>query len=248
MNGGEYAQIEALPQEQSGRILFARSVVAIRALNKAGPLIWITGVGLVIWGGIPKQTFGESYAGMRSLTLFFCGAALLCFAGLLTMRDLKNRWLRHIAHHEIKCRTGSIVDPDAAGVRFVEVVPTSNWDAKNMSENAADVGFLSIDFQNRCLSFEGDRERYRIPSSAVLADGQDKYSRFVTVDKYGARCEIRFYFVVIKVRLADGTAAEIPFRIRIGRGLFSDKNQRDGNAAFLKDIERLTKNDIKNAA
>lgn len=248
MNVGDYAQIETLPQEQSGRILLARSVVTIRALNKAGPLIWIAGVGLVIWGGIPKQTFDESYGGMRSLPLFFCGAGMLCFAGLLTMRDLKNRWLRYVARREIKHRPDRLVDPDVSGTRFVEVVPKSNWDVKNLPEKATDVGFLSVDFQNRCLLFEGDRERYRIPPAALLDCGQDKYSRFVTVDKYGARCEIRFYFVVIKVRLADGATAEIPFRIRISRGFFGDKRQRDGNAAFLKDIERLKRYDTKNAA
>ena len=132
-----------------------------------------------------------------------------------------------------------MVDPDAAAARFVEIVPKSNWDVRGLPENATDVGFLAFDFQARILLFEGDRERYRIPAGALIDFRQDSYSRSVTLDKYGAKQQIGFYFVVVRVRISDDKLIEVPFRIRISGGLFTDKRQRDGNAKFLKDMERL---------
>ena len=230
----DFAQIETLPPEQSGRILFARSMVVIRALNKVSPLIFIAGVGLLIWGGMPRES-GQSFF----LPCFFASIVLMTFAALLSMRDVKNRWLRYVARRKIRRRADSLVDPGASDARFVEIVPRANWDVRGLSENATDVGFLSFDFDGRFILFEGDTQRYRIPASALLDCEQDHYSRSTTIDKYGARYEVRFYFVIVKIRLSEDTTSEIPFRIRISRGLFGDKSQRNGNAEFLKDMERL---------
>jgi hypothetical protein len=163
----------------------------------------------------------------------------MTFAALLSMRDVKNRWLRYVARRKIRRRADSLVDPGASDARFVEIVPRANWDVRGLSENATDVGFLSFDFDGRFILFEGDTQRYRIPASALLDCEQDHYSRSTTIDKYGARYEVRFYFVIVKIRLSEDTTSEIPFRIRISRGLFGDKSQRNGNAEFLKDMERL---------
>jgi len=230
----DFAQIETLPPEQSGRILSARSMVIIRALNKVSPLIFIAAVGLLIWGGMPRES-GQSVF----LPCLFASIVLMVFAALLSMRDVKNRWLRYVARREIRRRADSLVDPDATDLRFVEIVPKSNWDVRGLPENATDVGFLAFDFQARILLFEGDRERYRIPAGALIDFRQDSYSRSVTLDKYGAKQQIGFYFVVVRVRISDDKFIEIPFRIRISDGLFTDKRQRDGNAEFLKGMERL---------
>ncbi len=232
-----FAQIETLPPEQAGRILFGRSMVVIRALTTVSPLLFIAGVGILIFGAMPRETGASLF-----MPTLLASAFLMVFSALISMRDVKNRWLRHIARREIRRRSNSLVDSDASDAWFVEVVPKANWDVRGLSENATDVGFLSVDFQNGCLFFEGDSKRYRIPAGALVEFEQDHYSRSATMDKYGARYDVRFYFAVIKVRLSDKESAEIPFRIRINGGFFSDKSQRDGNAKLLRDIERLKNN------
>lgn len=233
----DFAQIEKLPPEQAGKVLFGRSMVVIRALTKVSPLLFIAGVGILIWGGMPRETGASLFIPSLLVSTF-----LMVFSAIISMRDVKNRWLRHVARRGIRRRSGSLVNLNTSGVRFVEVVPKANWDVRGLPDNATDVGFLSVDFQNGCLLFEGDNERYRIPTNALIEFKQENYSRSTTMDKYGARYDVRFYFVVIKARLSNGDLAEFPFRIRISGGLFNDKIQRDENTKFFQDIERLKNN------
>jgi len=237
----DFAQIEVLPPEHSGKILSARTVAAIRALSVVSPLLWVLGLGLALWGGMPRETGGglsQTHVMSRPI-LFSFGAVMLGLSALVSMRDLKNRWLRHVARREIKSRFDSLLDPDAPDTRFVEVVPKSNWSAAGMRENAVDVGFLAIDYQKKNVLFEGDNERYRIPSAAIIKCEHDFYSRSTTIDKYGARCEVRFHFVVVTIRVSERSTVEVPFRIRISKGLFTEKSQRSRNLELLREINDL---------
>ena len=174
-----------------------------------------------------------------NIILLSIGFLLIIFSALVSMRDIKNRWLRHVARREIKSRSDRLIDPDTPDTRFVEVVPKSNWSIKNMQENATDVGFLVIDHQNKIMLFEGDNERYRIPSKAIIKCEQDFYSRSTTITKYGTRYEVRFYFVVVTMKVSEQSRVEVPFRIRISKGAFTDKNQSNGNYEFLREINNL---------
>lgn len=225
-----FAQIEILPAEISGKILSARSVDMIRKLNAIAPLLWVIGIAIAIFGSMDAFW----------IVSICVGFSLIIFASLISMRDLKNFWLRHVARQEIKNRRDKLVDPDNLDSRFVEVVPKSNWGIK-IPENATDIGFLSIDFQNKQILFEGDNERYCIPAEAIINCHQDSYSRSMKVDKYGARYQICFYFVIITTRISERAIAEIPFRIRIGKGFFTDKKQQKGNARFFEEIEQILK-------
>lgn len=236
-----FAQIEVLAPEQSSKILFSQSMVILRVLTKLSPIVFFIGVAILIFGGIPRESGPSLF-----LPSFFVATFLMVLAALISMRDLKNHWLRRVARRVVSRRSGSLVAPDS-GAWFVEVVPKANWEVRSLPESATDVGFLAFDFQARILLFEGDRERYRIPADALLDCRQDSYSRSVTLDKYGAKQQIGFYFVVVTVRISDTKIIEIPFRIRITDGLFTDKRQRYATTELLRDVERL-KDEITNAA
>jgi hypothetical protein len=234
----DFAGIEAIDATHSGKILDATSMKVIRRLITIGPLVLLTGVAGVIFGGMPapEQTapVDKLHAGF-----LFGGILLLLLCVPLTMHRLQNRWLRHIARRQINRRPNKLVDPYDPRARFVEIIPKSNWEVKQMPENAIDVGFLSIDPKNRTVLFEGENERYKIPAKVIIKCEADSYSRSTVVDKYGARYSIRFYFVVLTIKTSEQSTVELPFRIRISNGRFSDKNQQKGNFEFYQDIHHL---------
>jgi hypothetical protein len=235
-----YGQIEQLPAELAGRILCCRSMAIIRALTRANVILFIIGICLAIFSAIPHE-FCESLI----LPSVIVGCFLVSISFATAMTDWKNRWLLHIARRELRDRSEGWVDPDDSRTRFVEVVPKSVWQVRGLVENATDVGFLMVDQQNGCVSFEGDRERYWIPASALLSCSQECYSR--AIRRRGAEIEVRNYFVVVRVRTSGETIAEIPFRIRMSKGLFDQDSQRRENEKLFHEIES-TKHGIGVAA
>jgi hypothetical protein len=99
------------------------------------------------------------------------GALSFPFSIYLGLRNpnLFGEWFfKRLAKREIRSRPNWIVDPDDPEARFVQIVPRCNW-GRMMLETATDVGFLKIDKERREILFEGDKERYRIPGSAIIA-------------------------------------------------------------------------------
>jgi hypothetical protein len=76
-------------------------------------------------------------------------------------------YLYSVAKRAIGRRRDAIVQPGADSV-YVDIIPRQNWN-RAMLENAADIGFLKVDFAQREILFEGDKQRYRIPANAVLS-------------------------------------------------------------------------------
>ena len=76
-------------------------------------------------------------------------------------------FLARIAHGQLLHRTDLLVDPDAEGAAFVEIVPRENWAAIKL-ETATDLGFVRVDATRRALLFEGDKERYQHSRRAAI--------------------------------------------------------------------------------
>ena len=124
------------------------------------------------------------------------------------------------------------MNPDAPGVRFVEIVPKSNWLDTTLLENATDVGFVAL--KDGCSLFEGDNERYRIPAGAIFKCEPDYYTRLVP-----RKTPIRYHFVVMTMKVSEQMTAEVPFRIRNTVSLWSDEKASAANYEFLREINHL---------
>ncbi|MDR3459405.1 MAG: hypothetical protein P4N60_18405 [Verrucomicrobiae bacterium] len=248
MNEGdsEFAQVEILPAGYADKILSSHSLGRVRTLyGVIFPLAVITGIGLWTWAAVLyRQGIDDAEASktFHGGILFICG--IFIFAGLLVVRLVvgnRNQWLRRIAREEVILRPHKIINPNAGDVRFVEVVPKSNWNDETLLENATDIGFLMVDRQNDRLLFEGDNERYRIPAQAIVKCEQDSYTRLVQdpFSKAPRSKTIYYHFVVVTIKVSHTVTAEIPFRIRATVSLWSDEKARDANFEFFKEINHL---------
>jgi hypothetical protein len=245
-NNSDFAQVKILPAEYAGKILSTRSIEIVRTLyGIIFPLALIAGVSLFAWAGISnREGIDDADKSKTTFAIILFLFGIFIFAILLTIRLMvgtRSHWLRHIARSEVNRRPNKSVNPDAPGVRFVEVVPKSNWSDKTLVENATDVGFLAIDFQSGCLFFEGDNERYQIPAKAIVKCEQDSYMRLIQnpYSKGPYNKAIYYHFVVVTMKVSESMKVEVPFRIRKTVSLWSDKKARDANYEFLQKINRL---------
>jgi hypothetical protein len=69
---------------------------------------------------------------------------------------------------QIECRPDALFDPRGDQVVYIDVIPRENW-GKVMIKDFRDVGLLKIDEVLRCLCFEGDLERWRIPADSLVS-------------------------------------------------------------------------------
>jgi hypothetical protein len=245
-NQSEFAQVEILPAEFARKILSARSIDRIRTLyGVIFPLAVIAGVGLFVLAGISnREGIDNADTSKSTLAIILCSFGIITFGILLAIRLVvghRDQWLRRIARSEVNRRPNKSVNPDAPGVRFVEIVPKSNWSDTTLLENATDVGFLAIDFQKGFLLFEGDNECYRIPAKAIVKCEQDSYTRLVQspYTKVPSNMTIYYHFVVVTIKVSEQMTVEVPFRIRKTVSLWSDKKAREANYDFLREINRL---------
>jgi hypothetical protein len=232
-----FAQVECVPPEFSGKILGNKLWLWLRRINTFSPLFFIGGVGLILWGAhFFAKNAEEGGVGRPAAAVVFgvIGWSVMVIAILL---DQRNVWLRRIALAEFRKRPGKIVDPDAGGALFVEIVPESNWLLKGLPENATDVGFLRIDTEGRQLLFEGEFMRYRIPAGAVVNCKQDYYTRLVHVNR--SESNVYFHFVVVTARFSAESTVEIPFRIRRNVSVLSDEKARMANYRLYQQISAL---------
>jgi hypothetical protein len=243
----DFAQIEVLPADYANKILSAQSVSRVRTFYGIFfPLAVIGGIGLLVWAANCHNAgieFSDKTKVTRSSVLFCAGIFLL--VSLLLVRIAvgnRSQWLRRVARREVNRRPDRIVNPDASGVRFVEIVPRSNWNDLTLLENATDVGFIEIDAQRKRLLYEGDNERYRIPAKAIVGCKQDYYTRLIQ-DPYSRGPNNRiiyFHFVVVTLRISENMTTDIPFRIRQKVNLSSDEKARHANYEFFHQVNQLT--------
>lgn len=98
------------------------------------------------------------------------------FIGVLPARCYL-RWLRE----KIDQRPDAIVASYEPGALFVQYIPRTNWDV-SFGANAADVGLLMLDHRDRLLKYEGDAERWIIPTESILSVKLDSFTPASGID------------------------------------------------------------------
>jgi hypothetical protein len=130
------------------------------------PLLMLAaGAIAVIWarkdpGGQPETV---------RLLLGALGALLGLAGGFMTWFNVD--WLNHLYTYRLTVnaigqRPDAWVSTDDPQATYVAVVPRKNW---GPTMRSTDRGFLLVDQVQRGLVFEGLRERYRIPATAILS-------------------------------------------------------------------------------
>ncbi len=236
-----HVETKTLPPEFSGRILSRRNVLIGNALSFSLLLVFFGGLGLALWGALaafpdhPPPEGVSPTAKVFGITLLTMGLSFFVFGALLGVTNVNlfsNRRLRKVTRREFKRRPANLVEPDSPHARFVEVVPKLNW-GKMMLETATDVGFLAIDHQRGLVLFEGDKECYRIPVQSIAWCAAEVY-----VHGEGTHGATRLYYVVVRANHPT-QFWEAPFRVRMGNGLFTRRQQRRATEQLLKEINEL---------
>ena len=169
------AEVQFVPEPHAGTVL-TRKGIAIAMLCGLLPVaMMFGGLGIAAAGAyftFPDEGNGAAVTSPQQaagVALIVVGSVLAVVGGHLGLTDalgLTSRCLRARARSQFALRPDSLVDPDDPEAIFIEVVPRENWN-RLMFETATDVGFLRVDEQKGELRFEGDRERWRIPATAI---------------------------------------------------------------------------------
>ncbi|MCB9855765.1 MAG: hypothetical protein H6818_08755 [Phycisphaerales bacterium] len=149
----------------------------------------------VIWEGCPA---------VLAWSCVVLGVASVAYGWFVTKRGVPpsfDRFVYQLLCDYIEKRPGRIVEPDAEGVHFVQIIPRANWHKIKPVEKKV-AGLLRIDRQRGEILFEGDSRRIRIPIQAVSGCEADAITN--------ADGSVQDYVVI--VRANDGTReVELPF-------------------------------------
>lgn len=173
--------------------------VILNAIPLMQIVVFFLAMGLALWAiRSRKMAVG--------LTLFFIG-----FGALFVVRTrFKYRLRTRMLSPKLLRRPTSLVEPNDPEAYFVEVVPRENW-TKLLWDDAADHGFLKLDDVTRCLLFEGDRERWSIPVSAILRIHDEAKV------KAGTGAPHSSHFVVVAVQFRE-SVWELPIHAMLDGG------------------------------
>jgi hypothetical protein len=212
------AEIIPLAPEIAGRI-FTRAMMWKGTLMSAAGLVGIFGgLGLLTWGATRLEEYAGDVVGI-SLCVVGGAAVLFAIGGIFLDSSFGgNRMLRKAFLAEVGRRPDAWVRADDPAARFVEVVPKLNW-GKTMLDNASDIGLLRVDADRREIRFEGDRERWRIPVTALTHCAVEHY---VHGQGTGA---IKMFYVVLRAAHPGGFW-EAPVRPREAVGLASGRRRK----------------------
>jgi hypothetical protein len=233
------ARVEALDERQAGQIRTParRNLgMAIELIPLLVPLGAVVGlIGYVVYRLVAARgPFSglDLAVGLGGVVLAIGG---LWFAGRYGA-VVPARFLRRAARSVVELRPEAPFNPGDPDVDFVSVVPRANW-GKLMLSQASDVGFLKVDEASRCLLFEGDFQRWRIPAQSLVSVAVESYvplGKPQGPPRPDNPPQERYYLTVIKARVGDDeweapiSKAAVEWRPRNNR-------LREANAIALRD-------------
>jgi hypothetical protein len=166
-HAGDVAAMEPVPPdagsaslERAAKIEFLLAMIPISAL--------LGGIGMIIWGAILRPWQDSSLDGYL---LLFVGIAAAIAGGLVCWVNVDYFGVTYICRrlcHLLGQRAEALVTPADPEARFVDIVPRVQWH-QLIPDKATDRGLFSIDARRGRLQFEGLKERYVIPTDAVIS-------------------------------------------------------------------------------
>jgi hypothetical protein len=171
------ARVERLGEGDAGRIL-SPSHFRLALAMYLGPLVAtvIPGLVLIVYT-IYRVKILRAHATVDDALLGLGGLGLL-FGGIWFTQRFGNflpaHYLRAVARSVIEMRPEALFDPRDPEAVCVDVIPRAGW-GKPRARNDLDMGLLKIDLFARCLLFEGDKERWRIPAASLVSAEVESY-------------------------------------------------------------------------
>jgi hypothetical protein len=171
---GDAAVVSAV-DDGSGTIGFSKKTITIQWLMSLTPVFMVLGGAGLLYLGWKHWPPGIAPApGDFVLSGFLIGTGLLAaISGVVICWNnvdfLNDRYIFRLSRSLIRARPDALVDPDDPEAVFVSVQPRKNWANLDPASKTNDRGFLLVDTRRRQLLFEGLRERYRIPASALIS-------------------------------------------------------------------------------
>src|SRR5262249_11191439 len=159
----------------------------------AGGVVVLGGIG-VFWLDGPRRWS----LGLGGVAVGLVGLVVGGFIGTQCPSFLSIRYLCAHARSVVRRRPEPWVNPDDPDAELVDIVPRENW-GKLMLETASDVAFLLVDEERREVRFEGDQERWRVPTGAVRSCRVEEVAFGA-----GSAGEARMYFVVLEAGRGRG--------------------------------------------
>jgi hypothetical protein len=144
------------------------SCMAVQIIMGLGPailgLIAMIAAGIFIargWSTLPTLT--KVLVGGGAFGVFVLGVVYLVFIGL----SISNSYGVGVGEKRLRLRSGSLFRGDETDLTAVECYPRDVWTA--VLFKASDSGFVQVDASRRLLRFEGEKNRWEIPLSALAA-------------------------------------------------------------------------------
>jgi hypothetical protein len=235
------ARVEALDERQAGQIRTPsrrKMTTAIELIPLLVPLTGLVGaISYVVyrlvaaWGPL---SWGDLVVGLGCAALLMGGLWLAARFGSLAPA----LFMRSAARTVVGLRPDALFNPEDPDALFVSVVPRANWG--KMMNQATDVGFLKVDRASRCVLFEGDSYRWRIPAQSLVSVAVESYVPLGKPEgppRPDEPQQERYYLAVIKARVggdeweAPVSKAPVEWRPRTNK-------LREANAIALRDAIR----------
>lgn len=165
-----FVTIEPLPPHTAETIYTKKNTTIAILLSLLPIAAMFIGVGLLVFAWWNRPGPGADPARLAlAIGSLIVGLAAVIFGLVICVVnvDYFNAKFGHrITLNEISLRPDAIVKPQDPRAVYVEVVPREHW-TELMSDRASDGGFLLVDEAQRQVLFEGVKQRYRIPGSAI---------------------------------------------------------------------------------
>jgi hypothetical protein len=231
------ARIERLGDDEAGQIVTPGRYRLCLALA-LGPLLVSVLTALVLLGYVlyrnriqrAPATATDVAAGLGGVTLLIGGFWFTGRFGNLA----PSLYLRSVARSVIELRPKALFNPRDEQAVYIDVVPRKNW-GKVMVREFSDTGLLKVDEGSRCVLFEGDQERWRIPTTSLVSVDVESYRPAGHVE--GTEPGEWMHATVIKARVAD-TIWEAPIRKCHVEWQPKNNQLREANALALRDAIR----------
>jgi hypothetical protein len=190
-------EVSTVPSPYAGRVLARKNVAELIGCLPLLALL-VPGVIAVVYGLLKRNEMP-----LEELAVWVACGAAAALTGILFGRQFQmfyvGRALLRAARAAVRERPDALVNPDDSEAVFVEVLPREGWGEG--TTKTGDVGFLRVDEAARCLLFEGDAERWRVPAGSVIACEVEPASV-----RAGQQDEavVAQYVAVLKARAGDG--------------------------------------------
>lgn len=232
-----FARIERLPEGETGQIVSpANNAIALTmalAPLLLSAMVFLGGAGIVLYRlAIQRRPASLDDAGLAVAAIGSLVGGLWFTSRFANL--LPSLFIRRAARSAIELRPEALFnarDPEAI---YVDVIPRERW-GKVQLKDFSDCGLLKVDPLSRCVFFEGDLERWRIPAESLISVEVESYRAAGHVEGQGEG--EWFATTVIRARTPEGEWEAPVAKCHVE---FRPKNNalREANAVGLRDAIR----------